>query len=96
MTTPAQEPVLLISDSWGIYIPQMFAQSLGTFRGEWQGLEEQNVNVLLAGPDNEHYWFAWDDILSAAEFKSDSGSIWYLNQDMDLWLVPKGYEFPDQ
>lgn len=80
--TTAQGLQLLISDRHGVYIPQHFAQDfdLPAF-----GLTEddEDVAILREGADHEHYWDAWDALMSKAE-TAEGG---YLHQDGDLWLV---------
>lgn len=76
---------LLFSDSWGIYIPQQFAQ---TVRREYvKGVSDEDYKILEAGPDHEHYWDAWADVCDNAAIEQD-GVLYHLHQDGDLWLVP--------
>lgn len=73
---------LLISDRYGVYIPQHFAQDfdLPAF-GIAEG--DEDVAILRSDLDNEHYWDAWDAVMNKA--KTAEGG--YLYQDGDLWLV---------
>lgn len=77
---------LLVDAAHGIYVPQYFAQT--TPRDLLSGVSEQDWLILEAGPDHEWYWEAWDDVLSNAVITDDDGTVYYLYQDGDLWLVP--------
>jgi len=82
---------LLASDSLGIYIPQAFSEmvSFGDFKPEAQVkyVDQDQINILLDGPDHDHYWDVWDEVLSNAE-TTDGG---VFHQDGDLWLI-----YPEQ
>jgi hypothetical protein len=72
----------LLSDHRGIYIPQDFCNG---FDG-WEGIDEQDKNTCLNGPDEEWYWEAWDNILQNATYTDpNDGSVWGLYQDGDLF-----------
>ena len=75
---------LLLDDCRGIYIPRDFAINFDI--EEW-GISEEDAKILLAGPDHELYWEAWDDVLRSAEYTDPNGKIWYLMQDGDLFAV---------
>lgn len=71
----------LINDSHGVYIPQVFAETI-----DWDMLDnwnEDQKSILLDGPDNESYWDVWHEILDNCETK-DGGK---LHQDGDVWVV---------
>ena len=89
------EPVLVLSDSHGIYIPQMWCSDLDQDQAEKLGLNWRDVKQCQDGPDAEFYWEAWDCILSACEVTDDHGITWRLYQDGDLWEVADGYQWPD-
>ena len=76
-----KQAVLFASDAMGIYIPQHFAESHSS--DHWQGMESEDLAILLDGPDHEFYWDAWDSILNNAE--TIDGGI--LHQDGGLWVV---------
>lgn len=71
---------LLISDSNGVYIPQIFAT-----RFENWGVKPLDAALLAGGPQTEFYWDAWQDILDAASYTDENGNEWRLWQDGDLW-----------
>lgn len=82
-TTKKQDAVqLLLSDSRGIYIPRDFCTN---FDLEAFGLSEddEDVKCCQAGPDQEWYWDAWNQILDKA--KTTTGHVLY--QDGDLFLL---------
>lgn len=75
---------LFLSDSRGDYIPQNFIESINIER--WSGITQENVDILLSGPDHELYWDAWDDVLSSAYYLDESNNTYSLHQDGDLWI----------
>lgn len=93
-TNTAQEPNLILLDSWGIYIPQMFCSDIDEQWAEQANVQMQDVRICQQGPDHELYWDAWNNILDNTEVTRD-GVTWRLHQDGDLWEVPDGYEWPD-
>ena len=73
---------LLVDSHHGQYIPQVFAE---TVRRDLFGdsISAEDFEIISAGPDQEHYWDAWDSILNSAE-TNDGVTLW---QDGDLWAV---------
>jgi hypothetical protein len=83
---------LIISDANGIYIPKIFADGY-----EWEGISEEDRTILRSGPEHEHYWEAWDDVIASARFTDQYGYTWQLYQDGDLFaacyaLIDEGRE----
>tara|TARA_R110000851_G_scaffold194288_1_gene345096 strand:+ start:162 stop:944 length:783 start_codon:yes stop_codon:yes gene_type:complete len=76
-----KQAILFATDSRGIYIPQHFAES--HMPQKWEGYNDEDITILLAGPDHEQYWEAWDSVLNDAE-TINGGT---LHQDGDLWVV---------
>lgn len=77
---------LLVSDHYGVYVPQRFAVTCG----DWKGISVVDHEVLLRGPDDENsqnYWDVWDAILYAAKYVDENQNVWHLSQDGDLWAV---------
>lgn len=74
--------VLLFSDSYGIYIPQAFAESCEN----WHGMKQEDKEILLTGPEHDDYWDAWDTVLQDAYYL-DGNARYMLHQDGDLWAV---------
>jgi hypothetical protein len=87
------EPVLVLNDSHGVYIPQLWCSDLTEADIKRIGLNPWDVQQCQAGPDSEHYWCAWDSILNDAEMVDDKGVTWRLHQDGDLWEVADGYQW---
>lgn len=83
--------ILYASDQHGIYIPEYFARSIK--RDHVKGVEDWSV--LEAGPFHDDYWDVWDEVLSDAEITDDKGNVYFLHQDGDLWLIPRGMEWND-
>lgn len=83
----------ILDGSRGIYLPSQFASEADMTR--W-GVAYDDVTVLRAGPDHEHYWEVWGSVLDTAEFTDPDGSRWCLEQDGDLFAVciapPEGFE----
>ena len=76
-----KQAVIYADSSRGIYIPQHFAE---TYNEEsWIHIDQEAINILLIGLDDESYWDAWQDILDNAETTCGG----YLHQDGDLWIV---------
>jgi len=84
------EPTLLLDGSWGIYIPQMFATRHLTGADCLRCGIPVGDAMALADPENSLYWEAWDSVLG--NYRTESGET--LHQDGDLWLVPDGFEWP--
>jgi len=76
---------LLASDRLGIYIPQAFAQLVDMSQVKY--VDQDQIDILLAGPEHEHYWDVWSEVLENAE-TLDGG---VFHQDGDLWLI-----YPEQ
>jgi len=73
----------ILNDYHGIYVPHKFATG---FDG-WTGCEESDLEILREGPDHEHYWEAWDDVVASAKFTDDDGKTWSLYVDGDLFAI---------
>lgn len=95
MTKHAEEPILLITDGFGRYIPQMWADGFTPEEAAKYGISQWAIEQCQAGPDAEHYWEAWDDVLNSATLTDGRGTVWHLYQDGDLWQVPAGWEWPE-
>lgn len=75
---------LLLDGSRGVYIPQVFAKN---FDLALCGITDQEcIKTLLAGPEHEDYWDAWDSVLAVAEWNED-GKRLGLEQDGDLFAI---------
>ena len=72
---------LIISDANGIYIPKIFAEGFG-----WE-ISEEDREILKVGPEHEHYWETWDDVLASAKYMDEKGYVWRLYADGDLFVA---------
>jgi len=86
--------ILYASDRHGIYIPQYFAESVD--RDKLSGVSDEDMDILLAGPDHEHYWDTWDVVEQNAILTDSDGTTYGLYQDGDLWLVPTDFQFDEE
>lgn len=77
---------LFNTDRLGRYIPHHFAMSVD--RSRVTGVSSEDYTVLEAGPDHEHYWDAWADVLDNAKITDPVQGECYLHHDGDLWVVP--------
>lgn len=82
------ENAILFADSnRGQYIPRYFAEVVR--RELVTGVEEEDYNILLDGPDHELYDDVWCGVLDSAVIKHPTLGDCYLYQDGDLWIIPK-------
>ena len=79
---PLPPVALLLCDSRGVFIPQHFVTQFDLTK--WEGIKQDDIEALKAGPEHEHYWETWDDVTSNATF-THNGNVWRLHQDGDLW-----------
>lgn len=98
---PDTDSRLLLSDSHGIYIPQLFSQGLAKEDAEEMSLSWEDVLICQRGPDEEFYWDAWQSILDSAEITEpatlkEEESVWRLIQNGDLWQVRSDVEIPEE
>ena len=83
------EPLLLLDDHRGIYIPRDFANECAS---HWDGWSWDDIQVLKAGPDHDDYWEAWDSVCDSA-YAYAKGVRYTLYQDGALFAVPDGFDF---
>jgi len=90
---------LLISDSMGIYIPQLFVRHFLDKIPKGQLNHEEQA--ILSNPDHEHYWEVWAGVLQNVtlvdnfDLPESKQHRYYLYQDGDLWAIPEGSEWPE-
>jgi hypothetical protein len=89
------EPNLILLDSHGIYIPQLFCADLGDDEAQSLGINLWALKQCQTGPDSPHYWEAWNEILRDCELRDETGTVWRLHQNGDLWEIPDGFELPE-
>jgi len=92
---PEADCDLLLSDSHGIYIPKLWADEISSEEeAESFSVSWESVLLCQSGPEEEHYWEAWQEILDSAQWEED-GVEWRLHQGGDLWRVRSDVELPD-
>ena len=74
----------LIDGNRGIYIPQQFAKIWGD--AVQYGMNEEQKNILMAGPDHNEYWDVWSEVVNDVVFLFD-GERHTLYEDNDLFAV---------
>ena len=78
------DSIEIISDSArGMFIPQHAAECLAP---GW-AISDTDRETLTAGPENEYYWDTWASVIDYAEYTDESGNVWRLYQDGDLFAV---------
>jgi hypothetical protein len=85
----SHEPVYIISNHHGIYIPNVFSEMFSDH------LSQEDIEDL-SSPENPYYWDAWDEILSSFRF-NDSGVAYHIEIGPcgDLFMVPEGMSLED-
>lgn len=92
---PDTDCALLLSDSYGIYIPKLWADEISSEEeAEDLGVSWEDVLLCQSGPEEERYWEAWQEILDSAQW-IDDGEDWRLHQSGDLWRVRADVELPE-
>lgn len=80
---------LILSDARGVYIPRDFVtdgyNKVAVDHCKAWGIEDEDAEILAAGPDHEYYWETWDEVLSSAQYVDKEGNKYFLWQDGDLW-----------
>ena len=94
--TRKPEPMLWLSDSRGIYIPQDFATSFANRDSCVSGVSAEDWAILEFGPTHELYWEAWDDVEQSAIVTDENGVKYSVYQNGDCWLIPAGMEWSDR
>ncbi len=88
-----EETMFCIVDSHhGIYIPQLFVE-YGNM-DHWH-IKPEDVAIIARGPDTEHYWETWDDVLNSAYCVDSYGVAWTLHHDGDLFAVSAAHEWEE-
>jgi hypothetical protein len=93
---PDTDCQLLLCDSHGVYIPKLWSWGISSEEeAEDFSVKWEDVLVCQLGPDEEHYWEAWQSICDSAEWE-ESGFMWRLLQNGDLWAVKADCEIPEE
>lgn len=77
---------VLVDGLFGIYIPKRFAALYGPIL---EGVEEDNLEILMEGPDHPEYWEVWESVLRDAVIVDRNGQRYKIEQDGDLFAVPE-------
>jgi hypothetical protein len=85
--------ILLVDERHGIYVPKVFAELWNDMSDDERAMWEINTDEIqyLSDPDADGYWDAWHVVLDSATYTNELGHAYYLDQDGDLYLVPKGF-----
>jgi len=75
---------LLLDSSRGGFIPRDFVAECDLTK--FEGISEW-ARQTCANPDADSYWDAWNSILQSATHIDDTGRLFILHQDGDLWLL---------
>ena len=81
---------LLINEDSGQFIPFRFANEFCTKdnidNGVIKNVDQEDLDILLSGPDNEQYWDVWDDVLQTVEIEFGNNT-YKLMQEGDLFML---------
>ena len=89
------EVEIFLSDARGQYIPRDFAKCFAD-RSKVEGVTNEQWAVLEAGPDHEHYWDVWNEVLDAAKVSDKDGTQYTFMQDGDVFIIPVGMVWDDE
>jgi hypothetical protein len=92
---PDTDCQLLLSDSHGRFIPQLYCSDISEDDCEDFSISWEDVKLCQSGPDEELYWEAWQSICDSASWE-ENGSMWRLLQSGDLWAVKEDVEIPEE
>lgn len=80
--------IYVLNSANGVFIPQ---QTWNMYKDnphwDWSELSTDDQRSLENGPEDEFYWEAWENALALVRVKDDSGRIYYLLHDQDLFLI---------
>ena len=98
-----KDPILLVDSHHGIYQPQILAEYIANYKKHGEDIAKQmfntitdkeNLLILLDGPDNEHYWDAFEYLENHCKVIIE-GQTFFICQNEDTWLITEGYDFND-
>lgn len=81
-------PTLLVGDANGVYIAQTLAE---VYKEELlaSGFKQEDIDILLAGPDHEHYLECWNELEGQTiKLGDEDNVICTIGDSGDLWAVP--------
>lgn len=77
---------LIVDSHHGMYVPQLFATHVDLT--QWNmGEDDERLTILREGPEHEHYWDVWVEVLDDAHHVDPYGGNWHLEHDGDLFAV---------
>ena len=79
-----KQPILLVDSHYGVYSFQLLIETLNDELKKQ--IPQDIIEDLLAGPENENYWEAAND-LENLSLKWENEK-WQVTSNEDLWLVP--------
>lgn len=83
---PTDSGMILFADSSrGVTIPQHWLESINP--DYWDTVTPWAREAISAGPENDDYWHAWEQVMESQHVKDVHGNEWTLYMDGDLWLV---------
>lgn len=101
------QPILLVDSHHGVYSWQILFERnkdfISTDRFSLKLVEQEDLDVILAGPDHEDYWDVVADLtthgiwLFCKEPIQSTGQqgIFYIEQDEDIWATHPDFPFLD-
>jgi hypothetical protein len=92
---PDTDCQLLLSDSHGRFIPQLYCSDISEDDCEDYSVNWEDVQLCQSGPDEELYWEAWQSVCDSASWE-ENGSMWRLLQNGDLWAVKEDVEISEE
>ena len=90
MTNSTNGVMMILDDNRGINIPMDFVNEFCTQdnieNGVIKAIDQEQIQILKDGPENENYWDVWDEILQSCkiEFGND---VYTLHQDGCLFMI---------
>lgn len=92
--------LFVVDDHHGVYCPQVFCEKF-EFE-DFEGIEHEDWCTVLKGPNEEHYWEAWESILNNGTIVLDPSTMmfhggqagrhiqYYIYQEGGISLIPEG------
>lgn len=74
---------IIVSSHHGQYVPQVFALEYQN----WKNISNEDMDILVQGPDHEWYYETWFNVMNEASFTDTNGNKWVLYEDGDLFAI---------
>jgi hypothetical protein len=81
---PDTDCQLLLRDSHGIYIPQLYCADISEDDCEALSVSWEDVKTCQSGPDEELYWAAWSSICDSASWE-ENGEEFHARRSRTGW-----------